>query len=73
MTPVRAPNLTKLRTKSPKSAAEQRIEDLLGGASVLGRKLHGPLGAHELLLEGLPGKVSNFLANKLVVVRWPLF
>lgn len=58
----------------PETASEQlqRIEDLLGGISVLGRKLHGPLDAHEMLIEGLPGKVSNYLADKLVVVRGPL-
>jgi putative toxin-antitoxin system antitoxin component (TIGR02293 family) len=61
----------KVWNEVPDSAAEQlhRIEKLLGGISVLGRKLHGPLDAHEMLLEGLPGKVSNALADRLVVVR----
>lgn len=58
----------------PETAAEQlqRIEDLLGGVGILGRKLQGPLDAHEMLIEGLPGRVSNHLADKLAVVRGPL-
>lgn len=47
----------------------QRVADLLGGVRILGRKLTNPLDAHELLLEGLPGKVLGHLLDNLVVLQ----
>ena len=45
----------------------ERVADLLGGTRVLQRNLKDPLDAHEMLLEGLPGKaLSTFVDNLMI-------
>lgn len=46
-----------------------RVATLLGGARVLRRSLNNPLDAHEMLLEGLPGKALRHLVDSFVVLQ----
>jgi putative toxin-antitoxin system antitoxin component (TIGR02293 family) len=46
-----------------------RVADLLGGARLLRRQLMNPLDAHEMLLEGLPGRALSHLIDGLVVIE----
>jgi putative toxin-antitoxin system antitoxin component (TIGR02293 family) len=57
--------------ESPTTEAEelQRVADLLGGARILRRKLSNPLDAHEMLLQGLPGKALSHLIDNFVVLQ----
>ncbi len=51
-------------------AAElQRVAALLGGNRVLRHKLEGPLDAHEMLVQGLPGSALRHLMDSLIVLR----
>lgn len=47
----------------------QRVADLLGGSRTLRHKLSGPLDAHEMLLQGLPGEALRHLVNNLSVLH----
>ena len=47
----------------------QRVVDLLGGARIMPRPLRTPLDAHEMLLEGLPGRALSHLIDNLVVIE----
>lgn len=47
----------------------RQVADLLGGDRILRHALHGPLDAHEMLLEGLPGTALTHLLDNLVVLR----
>jgi putative toxin-antitoxin system antitoxin component (TIGR02293 family) len=60
-----------LERETPNTEAKKlgRVADLLGGARVLKRKLNGPLDAHEMLLEGLPGKALGTLVENLTIPK----
>ncbi len=60
-----------LEPETPETEAKKlgRVADLLGGARVLKRKLNGPLDAHEMLLEGLPGKALGTLVENLTIQK----
>jgi putative toxin-antitoxin system antitoxin component (TIGR02293 family) len=47
----------------------QRVAALLGGSRVLRHPLNGPLDAHELLVQGLPGTALRHLVDNLLVLR----
>jgi putative toxin-antitoxin system antitoxin component (TIGR02293 family) len=47
----------------------RRVVDLLGGERVLRRRLTSPLDAHELLVQGLPGKALAYLLDSLVAIQ----
>lgn len=47
----------------------RQVADLLGGDRVLLRTLHGPLDAHDMLVQGLPGPALTHLLDSLVVLR----
>jgi putative toxin-antitoxin system antitoxin component (TIGR02293 family) len=51
----------------------ERVADLLGGTRVFQRKLKGPLDAHEVLLEGLPGKALSTLVDNLKIQKAAVF
>ena len=51
------------------AAALQRVAALLGGARILRRKLKNPLDAHEMLVQGLPGRALAYLVDGLMVIR----
>lgn len=59
-------NLSELMVARAEGAELQRVAELLGGDRVLRHKLKHPLDAHELLLEGLPGKALTHLLGRLV-------
>jgi putative toxin-antitoxin system antitoxin component (TIGR02293 family) len=44
----------------------QQVAELLGGARILRHKLTNSLDAHEMLLQGLPGKALSHLLENLV-------
>lgn len=46
----------------------QRVAAMLGGAKILQRELRSPLDAHEMLLQGLPGRALSYLVENLVVL-----
>ncbi|MBV9785331.1 MAG: DUF2384 domain-containing protein [Acidisphaera sp.] len=49
---------------SPGAVELQRVAALLGGDRVLRHRLRGPHDAHEMILQGLPGKaVTHLVAN----------
>lgn len=48
-----------------------RVIDVLGGPKVLGRKIKGPLDAHELLLRGLPSATLTHLVASLTILHDP--
>ena len=53
-------------------AAELRsVADLLGGARILGQPVESPLDAHELLLQGLPGRALTHLVDNLLIRHNP--
>lgn len=58
------------KPEPPRSAAGdyQDVAALLGGSHVLRRKLTGPLDAHDLILQGLPGQALKHLADSLHVL-----
>jgi putative toxin-antitoxin system antitoxin component (TIGR02293 family) len=47
----------------------QRVAALLGGAEILQHPLRHPLDAHEMLLQGLPGKALDYLIGNLTIIR----
>ncbi|WP_245257385.1 type II RES/Xre toxin-antitoxin system antitoxin [Methylocapsa acidiphila] len=55
-------------TPTSEAVELQRVADLLGGSRILRRKLKNPLDAHEMLLQGLPGKALSHLIHNLVVL-----
>ena len=56
-------------TPPPEAAELRRVTELLGGARTLRHTVRSPLDAHEMLLEGLPGKALTHLIESLVVLR----
>lgn len=46
----------------------QRVAALLGGSRVLRHRLEGPLDAHEMLVQGLPGSALRHLVDNLRVL-----
>lgn len=46
-----------------------KVAELLGGAATLGHAVASPLDAHDLLLEGLPGKALSHLLGGLVALQ----
>jgi uncharacterized protein (DUF2384 family) len=70
-TDVRGPFMADLiehETPTSEAVELQRVADLLGGSKILRRKLRNPLDAHEMLLQGLPGKALSHLIDNLVVL-----
>src|SRR5208282_4703797 len=57
-------------TPVTETAEIQRVADLLGGARILRRQVRNSLDAHELLLEGLPGRALTHLIDSLVIIHW---
>lgn len=51
----------------------ERVADLLGGTRVLQRHLKDPLDAHEMLLEGLPGKALSTFVDNLMIQKAATF
>ncbi len=47
----------------------RRVAELLGGARVLRHTLRNSLDAHEMLLQGLPGKALRHLVDNFVVLQ----
>jgi putative toxin-antitoxin system antitoxin component (TIGR02293 family) len=47
----------------------RRVADLLGGDRILSRSPNGPMEAHELLVEGLPGEALTYLVGNLTVLQ----
>jgi putative toxin-antitoxin system antitoxin component (TIGR02293 family) len=47
----------------------QRVAELLGGMRILHHELSSPLDAHELLVQGLPGKALSHLVENLTVIQ----
>jgi len=62
-------DLTEHETPTSEAVELQRVADLLGGARILRRKLRNPLDAHEMLLQGLPGKALSHLIDSFVVLQ----
>jgi putative toxin-antitoxin system antitoxin component (TIGR02293 family) len=55
-------------TPTSEAVELQRVADLLGGSRILRPNVRNPLDAHELLLQGLPGKALSHLIDNLVVI-----
>ena len=51
------------------AAQLERVAQLLGGPRILQRELRNPLDAHEMLLQGLPGKALGHLVDNLMMLR----
>lgn len=47
----------------------QQVAALLGGSRVLQHALTGPLDAHEMLVQGLPGTALQHLVDNLLILR----
>ena len=56
-------------TSGPESAELRQVAALLGGPRILRHQVTNPLDAHEMLLEGLPGRALTHLLNSLLVIR----
>lgn len=56
-------------TSRTESAELQQVADLLGGPRILRHKVTNSLDAHEMLLEGLPGRALTHLLDSLLVIR----
>lgn len=52
-----------------KATSFERVEQLLGGRKVLGRRIAGPLDAHDLLVTGLPSAALSHLVTNLLVLH----
>lgn len=50
----------------------ERVARLLGGTQVLRRALQSPLDAHDMILQGLPGKALCYLIDSLVILQKPI-
>jgi len=57
------------RTSSSESAELRQVAALLGGPRILRHTVTNPLDAHEMLLEGLPGRALTHLLDSLLVIR----
>ena len=49
----------------------QRIMDFLGGEKVFHHRIHSSLEAHQLISDGFPGGVLNFLLKNIGIFRDP--
>ena len=47
----------------------QRVAELLGGSRVFRHALRTPLEAHDMLMQGLPGRALDHLFGNLVVLK----
>lgn len=47
----------------------EQVERLLGGRKILGRRIAGPLDAHDLLVTGLPSAALSHLVTSLLVLQ----
>lgn len=47
----------------------ERVVNLLGGPRILRRPVRNPLDAHEILLQGLPGKALSHLIDSFVILQ----
>ncbi|UEM21565.1 DUF2384 domain-containing protein [Skermanella mucosa] len=47
----------------------QRVVELLGGSRVFRHELRTPLEAHDMLMQGLPGRALDHLFGNLVVLK----
>ncbi len=63
--------LTGHEMPSTEAVGLQHVADLLGGPGVLRHRLTGPLDAHEMLLQGLPGEALRCLVGNFVSLRKP--
>ena len=61
--------LSEPAASSGQAVALQRVAALLGGARILRRTLKNPLDAHEMLLEGLPGRALAYLVDGFLIIR----
>jgi putative toxin-antitoxin system antitoxin component (TIGR02293 family) len=50
-------------------SGRQGVAELLGGLAILGHVVTSPLEAHDMLLEGLPGRALSHLLDRLVVLQ----
>lgn len=62
-------DLSERGLSAPETEGLQRVADLLGGRRVLRCTLRNPLDAHEMLLQGLPGKALTHLVDSLVFLQ----
>ena len=63
-----------MATSSPEAPTTEAVElrrvaALLGGARVLGQRVTDRLDAHEMLLQGLPGRALQHLIDNLAVLQ----
>ena len=61
--------LAEHRTQATEVAELQRIADLLGGTRILRHTVRSQLDAHDVLLQGLPGKALQHLIDRLSVLH----
>ena len=61
--------LAEHRTQATEVAELQRVADLLGGTRILRHTVRSQLDAHDVLLQGLPGKALQHLIDRLSVLR----
>jgi putative toxin-antitoxin system antitoxin component (TIGR02293 family) len=59
----------KTSTETAEAAGLSKVADLLGGTAVLRRRLKSPLDAHEMILDGLPGRALSHLVDGLTVLE----
>lgn len=58
-----------VNSSSAEEAELRRVVDLLGGPKLFRRPLRNSLDAHEMLLQGLPGKALSHLIDNLIVIE----
>ena len=61
--------LSEQGTRATEADELRRVAELLGGKRVLRRTLRNPLDAHEMLLQGLPGKALTHLLESFVFLQ----
>ena len=61
--------LAEHRTQATEVAELQRVADLLGGPRILRHTVRSQLDAHDVVLQGLPGKALQHLIDRLSVLH----
>jgi|SRR6516165_6038775 putative toxin-antitoxin system antitoxin component (TIGR02293 family) len=61
--------LMERETPTSEAAELQRVAALLGGARILRHELRNTLDAHEMLVQGLPGKALSYLVDNLLILQ----
>jgi len=64
-------DLIEPETLTTEVAGLRRVAELLGGARILRQPVESSLDAHELLLQGLPGRALTHLVDSLVIRHDP--